>query len=98
MMKRFLSNMSFKLRLFLPILVGVIVIAFVVAFLSVQITEQNINKSIKRTLRQEVDILTKMFERERALKLEKVKSDLKVARSFFEAKDFYVSDQQITMK
>jgi signal transduction histidine kinase len=96
--KSYFLKLSIKLRLFLPILLGVVVLAFVVTFIAIRVTIKNANASIEENLRHEVTILSKMFERERALKLEKVKADLKVAHELFYSGSLAVSDKKISME
>ncbi len=96
-MKKLLSNLSIKLRMFFPILIGVIIVASIVTFIAIRITINNANVSIEQQLKQEVEILSKMFQRERSLKLEKVKSDLDVAHDMFISRSFTMSKKRINI-
>ncbi len=82
----------------MPILLGVVVMAFVVILIAIRVTIKNANESIEENLKHEVTILSKMFERERALKLEKVKADLEVAHELFYSGSLTVSDKKISME
>ncbi|MBN2174448.1 MAG: Cache 3/Cache 2 fusion domain-containing protein [Bacteroidales bacterium] len=75
--------LSPKFRLYLPIITGIVVAISAVTLFSVNNLKKNINDSLERHLTLEVQTLKKMFERERDLKLAKVKSDLKVAHRLF---------------
>lgn len=72
-----------KLKLFLPV---TFIIITVVVFLTIWFINKSISSfeaHIVNNLELEVNTISKMFERESALKLEKVQNNLKVAHSFF---------------
>jgi len=72
-----------KLKLFLPV---TIIIIIVVVFLTIWFINKSISSfenHIQNNLELEVNTISKMFERESALKLEKVQNNLKVAHSYF---------------
>jgi len=72
-----------KLKLFLPV---TIIIIIVVAFLTIWFISKSISSfeaHICNNLELEVNTISKMFERESVLKLEKVQNNLKVAHSYF---------------
>jgi PAS domain S-box-containing protein len=58
---------------------------------------QNIFHSVERNLTLEVQTLKKMFERERDLKLAKVKSDLKVAHKLFYENQLDIGNENYTV-
>lgn len=78
-------NVPLKLRLFFPIALIIIVVTTVVTALFVSNSIKSLNHQIENNLRLEVKTIAKMFERERQLKLEKVKTNLKVAHNQFYA-------------
>ncbi|HPE56023.1 MAG TPA: Cache 3/Cache 2 fusion domain-containing protein [Bacteroidales bacterium] len=93
-MSRNLNNLSPKLRLYLPILFGIIISIGLVTGYSVHKLRQNIESSIERNLSLEVQTISKMFEREHDLKLDKVKTDMKVAHKlFYQGKIVFSADK-----
>lgn len=84
------SQLSPKLKLYIPILLGIIIAVMVISVYSVNKLQNNIYSSIERNLTMEVNTIIKMFERERDLKLDKVKRDLKVAHEEFFDQNFKV--------
>jgi len=72
-----------KLKLFLPV---TFIIIIVVVFLTIWFINKSISSfetHIQNNLELEVNTISKMFERESALKLEKVQNNLKVVHSYF---------------
>ncbi len=90
--------MPVKIKIFLPIFLGIILAVSVLTFLSIRIAQQEINHSIEKSLQLEVETIIKMFERERALKLDIVKKDLKVAHNLFYADDLQILASKISME
>ncbi len=84
-----------KLQLFIPIFAGIIISIVAITIISINIARNTLYDSIEENLKLEVHNLMKMFEREYALKLEKVKTDLKVANDYFYSEDMQVADEQI---
>ncbi|MCF8233290.1 MAG: Cache 3/Cache 2 fusion domain-containing protein [Bacteroidales bacterium] len=84
-----------KLRIFLPIFVAIIISVSVITIVSINISKNSLNIFIKENLQLEVKTLVKMFEREYALKLEQVKTDLHVAHDYFYSKPFRTTNRQI---
>lgn len=72
-----------KLRLFLPVSLIIIVVVAAVTALFISRSINTFNDQIRNNLELEVKTISKMFERESILKLEKVQSNLKVAHSYF---------------
>lgn len=72
-----------KLRLFLPVSIIIIVIVAVVTALFIRRSINTFNDQIRNNLELEVKTISKMFERESILKLEKVQTNLKVAHAHF---------------
>lgn len=89
------SKLSPKLKLYIPILLGIITAVLVISVYSVNKLQNNIYGSIERNLKMEVNTIIKMFERERDLKLDKVITDLKVAHETFHNQEFIVSNSGI---
>lgn len=77
------SGFFVKLKLFLPILLGIIVAVTIFTLISIRISRREIRSTIGHNLQLEVSTITKMFDRERNLKLDKVKNDLNVLHSIF---------------
>lgn len=98
-MQKFYSSLSPKLKLYLPIVAGIIIAVFIVSVYSVYKLKNNSVRSLERYLTLEVNTLKKMFEREYTLKLNKVKTDLKIAHDRFYSGEFRVgnSQQKITV-
>ena len=91
------SNLSIKFKLLLPIVTGIIVSIIITNYFSINKTKYAIDRISERNLKLEVKTLQKMFERERTLKLEKVKTDLKIAHELFYQKKFYVGKDRLKM-
>ncbi len=87
-MSGFIKHIPPKLRLYLPILAGIIISISLITIYSVAKLRSTIYSDVERNLFLEVQTLEKMLERERDLKLAKVKSDLKVAHKLFYDADF----------
>ncbi len=74
---------AIKLRFFMPV---ALIITAVIIFLTVWFVRNSIhtfNKQLQKTLELQVSTISQMFEREKFLKLEKVKYSLKVVESYF---------------
>ena len=93
----FYSKLSPKLKLYIPIILGVILAVSIISVYSVNKLQKNIYSSIERNLTMEVNTIKIMFERERDLKLDKVKTDLKVAHEEFLDQDFNVQKSTFTI-
>lgn len=74
-----LKDFSLKLKLFYPILVGMLLVIFLFAYINIYKQKRLLYVAVERNLSLEVQTIRKMFERERALKLEKVKQDINIA-------------------
>lgn len=72
-----------RLRLFLPVSFIITIIVIVITVISINKSINIIRDQIKNNLVLEAQTLKKMFEREASFKLEKVKSNLKVASAIF---------------
>lgn len=80
-------NFSLKFKLFYPILLAFVTAVVLFTMFLINISRESIYEIAENDMLLEVTTIKKMFERERDLKLEKVKTDLKVAhRIFYEQK------------
>ncbi|MFO8067758.1 MAG: Cache 3/Cache 2 fusion domain-containing protein [Bacteroidales bacterium] len=77
-----------RLRLFLPVSFIITIIVIVITVISINKSINIIRDQIKNNLELEAQTLKKMFEREASFKLEKVKSNLKVASAIFYNSEF----------
>lgn len=91
-MKRLLHSIPPKLRLYLPIAVGILVGILIISGYSVHKINSTARRVVEENLQMEVATVKKMFEREHALKLQKVKTDLKVAHKQFYEHQLLVFD------
>lgn len=82
--------MSPKLKFFLPIVAGIVLSVSIITLYSISRARQNIYDSLERNLTVEVQTIRKMLEREQALKMEKVKTALRVAHDRFYSLDFKI--------
>ena len=81
-----------KFKLFLPVFIGIIITISIITYFSIDRSKKNISESLENNLTLEVKTIMKMFERERALKLDKVKTDLNIAHDYFYSKEFVITD------
>lgn len=80
-------NFSLKFKLFYPILLAFVTAVVLFTMFLINISRESIYEIAENDMLLEVTTIKKMFERERDLKLEKVKTDLKIAhRIFYEQK------------
>lgn len=96
MQKKYI-NLSLKFKLFYPVLIALTVAITVFAILIIGVSRNSIYKVAENDMQLQVKTIKKMFERERQLKLEKVKTDLKVAHHLFYDKKFEISDKKIDL-
>jgi methyl-accepting chemotaxis protein len=82
-MKRFYSGISPKIKLYIPVVAGIIIAISAITVYSVNKQRNNVIRSLERNLTLEVNTLKKMFEREYALKLDKVRIDLNILHDRF---------------
>lgn len=97
-MGRSRSIIPLKLRLFFPIAFIIIFIIAVATMLFINSSIKTFNLQIENNLELEVKTITKMFERERQLKLEKVKTNLKVAHSLFYNEALKIAGEKINVQ
>lgn len=88
-------NIPLRLRLFIPVggFVTIIILILTVYFVNKSIEE--FNTQLENNLHLEVKTILNMLEREYALKSDQVKSDLKVASSFFKSSDFNITGDSV---
>jgi len=89
------SGILVKFKLFLPIFLGIIIAVSIVTLISIRISKREIRNTIGHNLQLEVQTITRMFDRERNLKFEKVSNDLKVLHSFFYSQKLKISPDKI---
>ena len=89
---KILDRTSLKVKVFLPILAGIIFSIFLISLQSVKSSQEALYQSLSRDLELEVQTISKMFQRERDLKFENVKRLLRVAQNEFEEADLRISD------
>ena len=92
MMKRFYSGISPKIKLYIPIVTGIIIAIAAITVYSVNKQRNNVIRSLGKNLVLEVTTLKKMFEREYALKLDKVKIDLNILHDRFYSATLKISN------
>ncbi|MEZ5197386.1 MAG: Cache 3/Cache 2 fusion domain-containing protein [Bacteroidales bacterium] len=83
--------------MYIPILIGIIIAVLFISVYSVHKLRNNIYLSIERNLTMEVNTIIKMFERERDMKLDKVKTDLKVAHEEFFDQNLTIGKDEISI-
>lgn len=77
--KRFI----FRSKLFAPIGTAITLAILIITIQSISNSKEGIYDSLEKSLTLEVETIIKMFEREKSLKLEKVKTHLKFAHDYF---------------
>jgi len=78
-----INNLYVKFKLFYPVFIGSILAIALITIVLVSKSKQVIYQQAENSMMLEVRTIRGMFERERTLKLEKVKTDLQVAREVF---------------
>lgn len=91
-------NIRLKLQLFYPVLLALVMAVVLFTFFLVNISRESIYRVAENDMLLEVTTIKKMFERERELKLEKVKTDLKVAHRIFYGKELEFSNKAINIE
>ncbi|MDD5694493.1 MAG: Cache 3/Cache 2 fusion domain-containing protein [Bacteroidales bacterium] len=88
------NRIPVKTRFYVTIVTGIILMAMVITLITVGMTRRNMYRSLERNLTTEVQTIVRMFERERALKLDKVYRDLKVAHELFYRDSLEISPEE----
>ena len=78
-----INNLYVKFKLFYPVFIGSILAIALITFVLVSKARMEIYKQAENSMILEVNTIRSMFERERELKLEKVRQNLKVAHELF---------------
>ncbi|MFA5419036.1 MAG: Cache 3/Cache 2 fusion domain-containing protein [Bacteroidales bacterium] len=78
-----MNNLYIKFKLFYPVFIGSIIAIALITLVLVGKSKQEIYKQAENSMKLEVKTIRYMFERERELKMEKVKTELKVAHELF---------------
>jgi len=94
-MKKLLIKIPVKLRLYLPLLLGIIISIAIVTWFSIYNFRKDVNHILKENLIQETKSIVKMLERENNYKLEKVKNNIKIAHNLFYSKSFRITNEKI---
>ncbi len=89
------SNLNLKFQLFYPVLIALILSLILFTLFLVKISRESIYFIAEKDMMLEVSTIKKMFERENALKLEKVETDLRVAHNLFYEKKITFSDKTV---
>ncbi len=82
-----------KLRLYLPLLLGIIISIAIVTWYSIYSFKKEFDKITCKNLVMETNTVMKMLERESILKQEKVKTYIKVVHELFYDKSFDITQQ-----
>ena len=93
-----INNLYIKFKLFYPVFIGSIVAIALITVVLVSKSKQEIYNQSEKHMRLEVNTIRYMFERERELKLEKVKTNLKVAHELFFQNPISFSDNEIQVE
>ena len=78
-----MNKLSVRLTLFVPIFFGIVLAILVSTLYHIRISGITIQEQLEQNLRLEVNTLVRMFERERSLKMDRVKTNLAVAHAVF---------------
>ncbi len=87
-----------KLKLFSPVLLGIIIAVSILTWVSIRMSKREIQRIIDNNLRIEVSTIARMFERERSLKLDKVSRDLNVLHSLFYSNNLRISSHKTSVE
>ncbi|MCF8371593.1 MAG: Cache 3/Cache 2 fusion domain-containing protein [Bacteroidales bacterium] len=92
------EHIKIKLKLFYPIFLGMMVAIVALSMVSINKVKENIHQTTVDNLKLELKTVKSMFEREQALKLEKVKYDMRVAHNLFYRRDFGFSGDSLLIQ
>ncbi len=90
-------RLPLPLTIFAPIFLSIMIAILVVTLISISNSRQNIISSTEKALSQDVNLLIKMLQRERYLKLDKVITGLNLAHSIFYSSTFRILPDTTTM-
>jgi hypothetical protein len=94
-MSSFFERISVRLRLFVPLLAGIVLaVALATVFLT-RLSIKTLDYEMEQSLSTEVNTIIKMFEREHQLKLDQVRTNLKVLHELFYQKTFNPAAQPV---
>jgi len=91
-------NIPLKLRLFLPVSFIIITVVAVVTSWFINKSINTFNEQIRNNLELEIKTISKMFERESILKLEKVQTNLRVAHDYFYQSPLKILDETSSLE
>jgi PAS domain S-box-containing protein len=92
------NRIPFKVRLIIPAGILIFSVIAITAFFFIRFSINTFVRHIEANLETEVQTITKMFERERNLKQEKVTSSLKIAHHLFYNSRFAQSNEYYTIQ
>jgi hypothetical protein len=84
MMRTLFNRISLRLRLFLPLLIGIILAIALAAVFLTRISIRAMNYELEQSLALEVRTIIKMFERERDLKLDQASRTVLQGKSYLD--------------
>lgn len=90
-------NLYIKFKLFYPVFIGSIVAIVLVSSILVEKSKREIYLQAENNMKLEVALVKNMFERERELKLQKVKTDLKTAHKLFYQEDLTIGQPDFSI-
>ncbi len=82
----------------MPMTMIIVIVLLLVTYWFVRTSIASFNQQLETTLSLEVQTISKMFERERMLKLENVASNLRVANHLFYDKPLHILEESITAR
>lgn len=87
-----------KLKLFSPILLGIIIAVSLLTWISIRMSNREIQQIVENDLRIEVSTISRMFERERTLKFDNVSRDLKIFHALFYQDSLRISSDKTNLE
>lgn len=97
-MNRFIKRFLIRSKLFAPIGIAITVSIIIITIQSIQNSTESIYRLNEDKLVLEVETIKKMFEREKNLKLEKVKTYLKFAHDYFYSNNLTITNDSVEVE
>jgi PAS domain S-box-containing protein len=97
-MKSKYNRRLIKLKIFAPVAVGIAVSVFVITYQSILASKNTIFEAAERSLQLETQTISGIFVREKTLKTEKVKENLKVFHDYFHSQKLTFSPKTYLQK
>ncbi|MBN2683285.1 MAG: Cache 3/Cache 2 fusion domain-containing protein [Bacteroidales bacterium] len=88
---------SIKIRLFLPVAIIILLVILFATIFSARTSIETVQSQIEHNLVQQVTTISKMFEREKTLKTEKVNRSLKILHDYFFSQKLSFSQKSDTL-